>query len=219
MSKLAILSANLGNFDKSVEPVDQTLPDGIERIDFRRYTDSDFPPITGLTPRLQYRIPKYFGWQMFKGYDYYIWLDATMSFTREDCVKWFMEQLGDKDIAVFKHPYRNTIEQEVDHIEEHLKVGKPYITKRYKNGLHKEQLEDIKLDKNYDDDHLYASTAFIYKDSERVRDALRLCWLHSSRYYSCDQMAFTYTLKDLDVKVIWENQYHTKYLSEVSKHE
>src|SRR3990167_3032462 len=111
MSKIAILSCNLGNFDKVIKPVDQELPDGIEQIDYHCFTDSDFPPITGLTPRLQYRIPKLFGWQMFPDYDYYIWLDGSMSFTREDSAKWYMGKLGNADMAVFKHPWRKTIQE------------------------------------------------------------------------------------------------------------
>jgi hypothetical protein len=216
--RLCILSANLGNFDKVVEPVEQLLPEGIDSIAYHCFTDSDFPPITGLTPRFQYRIPKFFGWQMFPDYDYFIWLDGSLSFTKEDGAKWFTEQLKNADIAVFKHPWRKTIKEEADHIEDHLQQGKPYITARYKNGLHKEQLKDIQLDKYYEDDHLYASTAFIYRDGEEVRDALRMCWLHQSRYYTCDQLAFTYALKDLAVKVIAENPFKASHLTHVSKH-
>ncbi len=216
--RLAILSANLGSFDKIVKPVEQELTLGIDEIAYHCFTDSDFPPVTGLTPRLQYRIPKCFGWQMFTGYDYYIWLDGSMSFTTPDCVSWFIEQLGNADFAVFKHPYRKTIQEESDHIEDHLNQEKPYITSRYKNGLHKEQLADIQLDDNYEDDHLYASTAFIYRDSEEVRDALRMWWLHQSRYYTCDQLAFTYALRGLAVKVIDENPFKASHLTHTSKH-
>lgn len=211
--KLSILSANLNSFDKPVDPVGQTTPST-----FHMFDDKNFPPITGLTPRFQYRIPKYFGWQMFEGYDVYIWLDGSMTFERDDSAKWFLDQLGAADFAVFKHPWRKTIQEEADHIEDHLQKKKPYITSRYKNGLHKEQLADIQLDENYVDDHLYASTAFIYRDSEEVRDALRLLWLHQSRYYTCDQLAFTYGLRNLEVNVIKDNPFKCKYLAHVSKH-
>lgn len=216
--KLAILSANLNSFDKVVKPVEQELPKGVDQIAYHCFTDNDFPPITGLTPRLQYRIPKCFGWQMSPGYDYYIWLDGSMSFTKEDSAKWFVDQLGNADFAVFKHPYRSTIQEECDHIEDHLNQEKPYITSRYKNGLHKEQLADIQLDDSYEDDHLYASTAFIYRDSEEVRDAMRMWWLHQSRYYTCDQLAFTYALRGLAVKVIHENPFKASHLTHASKH-
>lgn len=217
MKRIAILTANLGNFDTPVDPVKQILPDDVGYT-FHRFDDKNFPPIAGLTPRLQYRIPKMFGWQMYPGYDYYIWLDGSMSFTRPDSAKWFLDKCQDYDMALFKHPYRNTIQEETDHIEEYLKKKDKYITPRYENGLHKEQLNDIKLDVNYVDDHLFTSTAFIYRDSEEVRNALRLWWLHTSRYFTVDQIALPYVVKDLQVNTITENQYKVKYLTEVSKH-
>lgn len=212
--KTIILTANLGDFDTPVDPVRQTT-----HVSFCRFTDENFPPVTGLTPRLQYRLPKMFGWQFMPGYDVYIWLDGSFSLPRGDSVEWLLEQLGDVDMALFKHPWRNTIQEETDHIEEHLRAEKPYITSRYKNGFHQEQLADIKLDKDYVDDRLFTSTAFVYRDSEPVRDALRMWWLHTSRYFTVDQLALPYVTRNLKVNVIEDNQYKTPYLELVSRHE
>lgn len=211
--KRAILSANLGSFDKPVEPVAQNVD-----FTYHCFTDKDFPPITGLTPRFQYRIPKLFGWQMFPGYDIYLWLDASMSLTREDSLQWFLNKLGDADMALFKHPWRNSIKEESDHIEEYLSKEDKYLTPRYKNGLHKEQLADIQKDKDYVDDKLFASTAFIYRDSEDVRDVLRMWWLHQSRYYTCDQLALPYVARGVTVNTIEDNLFKSKFITLVSKH-
>lgn len=219
MAKVAILQANLGGFDTPKDPVKQNIP-----TTFHRFTDENFPPITGLTPRFQYRIPKLFGWQMFPGYDYYIWLDGSVSLQRPDCVEWYLKQLGDGDMAFFKHPNRKTIREEVDHLENYskrkdgTKRGQDYVIRRYENGLHKEQLEDIQLDKDFKDGKLYASTTFIYKDSEEVRDALRLWWLHQSRYWTCDQVALPYVVRSLAVKTLNEPIYKSGYISLVSQH-
>src|SRR3989338_9885989 len=101
--RIAVLQANLGDFDTPVKPVSQSIP-----FTFHRWTDKNFPPITGLTSRMQYRIPKTHGWQMLPGYDYYIWLDGSVSFTRDDSIKYYLDQIGDNDIALFKHPQRQT---------------------------------------------------------------------------------------------------------------
>lgn len=211
---VCILQANLGNFDTPVDPVEQSIPS-----DFHRWTDDDFPPIVGLTPRLQYRIPKTYGWEMKPGYDHYIWLDGGMSLQDPDCVKWYLEQLGDRDIALFKHPYRSTIQEEVEHIEEHLRLGKPYITPRYKGGLHREQLNRI-LSTPYKDKTLFASTAFIYRNVTKVHFMMKN-WLFSSvRYFTCDQVALPYLLwkHGLKVRTLTEPIYHTKYLTMVGHH-
>jgi hypothetical protein len=217
----AILTCNLGNFDTPVDPVPQVTK---EPYEFHRFDDDNFKPIEGLTPRFQYRIPKMFGWQMFPGFTHYIWLDGSVSLMREDSVEWFLDALGDADMALFKHPYRKTIQEEVDHIETYLnrragtKRGQDYLINRYENGLHKEQWADIQLDADYIDDKLYASTAFIYKDSEAVRDFFRLWWLHQSRYWTVDQIALPYVARNLWINVINENPFKGKYVSKVSDH-
>lgn len=220
--KIAILTANLGNFDVNAkDPVKQELPEGVEEIVFHRFTDEDFPPITGLTPRLQYRIPKLFGWEMFPNYDVYIWFDSSMSLQRTDCAKWFLEQLGDMDMAFFKHPVRRNMRQEVEHIEEKLQENNWYITPRYKNGLHKEQLQLALKSNHFTDNNLYASNVFIYRDNQFSRETLQEWWFQQSRYFTCDQVNLPYAIyltPLTKVKKIEENVFKIGYTSLVSHH-
>lgn len=201
--KVAVLSANLGEFDTFVKPVPQTVPHT-----YHCWTDKDFPPITGLTPRFQYRIPKTHGWQMEMGYDIYVWLDASMSFARKDSLEWLIKQLGKNDMAFFKHPWRDNVKEEIAHIEDHLSKGKKYITDRYKNGLHNEQPV---LDP---DDKLYFSGVFIYKNTPKAQQALIQWWYFQSRYYTCDQANLPYALQNIDVGVIDEDPFNCKYLTQ-----
>lgn len=213
--KVAILQANLGNFDTPIDPVEQTIP-----FTFHRWTDENFPPILGLTPRMQYRLPKTHGWQMLPHFDYYLWLDGTVSLQREDCLQWYLDQLGKNDIALFKHPDRHSIKAEVEHIEDHLQKGKPYITARYKNGLHREQLDIIQKDKYYQDNKLYASTAFFYRNNSRMQSMLQDWWYYQSRYFTCDQVVLPWLLDNwgVKVKVLDEPIYDTGFISLVSHH-
>lgn len=215
----AVLSANLGNFDTPHQPITQL---GINYLQ-HTFTDEDFPPITGLTPRFQYRIPKIFGWQIFPGRQYYLWMDAAFTLATPDSLKWFVDRIGNNDFAFFAHPNRNTIREEVDHIEEQLnKKGKTkgsrYLLDRYENGLHKEQYTDICLDKDYVDDALYHSGVFIYKDSEHTRDVMRLWWMHQSRYWTCDQVALPYILKDSAVVTLPGAPDNCEHITRVSNH-
>lgn len=220
--KIAILTANLGNFDKPIEPIAQLDLDWPEEIElaFHCFTDKDFPPITGLSPRLQYRIPKLFGWEMYPGYDIYIWLDGSMSLQDPHSIIWLLEKLGNAEAAFFKHPWRDTIQEEVDHIEEKLVERNKYIVSRYDNGLHKEQLELIKKDKEYVDDTLYASTAFIYRNTPQVQDMLNRWWHYQSRYYTCDQVVLPWVVDTSGIVVneIEEDIFNNPYISLVSKH-
>ena len=217
--RIAVLTANLGKFDADVLNIKQKLPENVEMM-FYRYTDQNFPPITGLTPRLQYRIPKMFGWQMMPGYDYYLWLDGSMSLQDKMSVDWFIKKAKTVEMVVFKHPWRKTLKEETDFIEAKLKEGNKYITSRYLNGLHKEQYNDIMEDKTYVDDKLYASTVFMYQNTERVREMMKLWWIHTTRYFTVDQIALPYAIRKSGVSVyeIEDSPFKCKYVSVTSKH-
>lgn len=216
-----MLTANLGGFDTPVDPVSQNMPGGFDTA-FHRFTDDNFPPITGLTPRLQYRIPKLFGWQMYPGYDAYLWFDASMSLPNPESLWYFTMLLTNEnvDAVFFKHPWRKTIREEVEHIDIKLKEGNDYITSRYKNGFHNEQLEIIQLEQGYTDDHLYASNVFMYRNNDRMKEAMHFWWYYQSRYLTCDQVSLPYALylAKAKVHVIQDDVFKSEYVSLVSKH-
>lgn len=216
--KTLVLTANLGNFDTEVAMVPQNT--NRSEVEFRRLTDSNFPPIAGLTPRMQYRIPKLFGWKMFPGYDNYIWIDGCMQLLHPDSVNFFLEQLGNADMAFFKHPQRNSVVEEVMYIEEKLMQQNKYIVDRYNNGLHGEALQEFSKDERFRDNVLYTSTAFVYRNNIRVREMMEEWWYYQSRYFTCDQVSLPYAIHRAGLKVnkIDMNQYKIPYLTLISKH-
>ena len=217
--KVGILTANLGGFDENFEPVEQNVPNGIEVV-FHKWTDINFPPITGLTPRFQYRIPKLFGWQMFPDCDFYLWLDGSMSLQHPNCLKWFIGQIEGNDMVLFRHPERSTIKSEVDFIEKKIKEGNKYLLSRYENGLGEECYGEIIKDGEFVDDQLFASTVFVYRNTRKVQKALKDWWFWQSRFWSCDQIPLPYVLwkNKIKIKTINENVFDFKYLTLASKH-
>ncbi len=209
--RIAVISANMGNFDKPVEYVKQSM-----EYDFHRFTDENFlPRHCSMTSRLQARIPKMFGWEMVPGYDYYLWVDASFSLQHPDSVKWFLEQCDGMDIAVLKHPMRSTIQEEADYLKKRLVEEKkglkdPYVTNRYENELVDEQLAAIKGDEEYVDNCLYASTALIYHNNKRVENMMRHWWFHTSRYHSVDQLSLPYVIRKsgCSVRIIPTQRHH-----------
>ncbi len=211
--KLLIYTANLGNFDKTQNNEEQELPEGIDQIEYWRCTDSDFPPrFNAMTPRLQARIVKMFAYQMKSDFDYYLWVDSSCRLPRADSAKWFMEKLGNANMAVFAHPNRKTIQEEADYLKHRLSIGCPYVTPRYEN----EDIDGI-LTEVDPSAPLYASTAFIYRRSPLVELAMKEWWYFTSRYHSIDQLGFTEAIKDLKVNVIPDDYQRCDYLEFVRK--
>jgi hypothetical protein len=206
--EIVVISASLGGFDSRRDHEEQSVD-----CDFYHFTDENFPPRSkSMTPRLQARIPKMFSWQMVRGYDYYLWVDSSCRLADRNSVKWFIEQLGDADIAVFKHPHRNTVQEEADYLKHRLAIKCPYITPRYAGEDIDGQLGEVDPQ-----GPLYASTAFIYKDGPEVRAALKEWWYHTSRWHSIDQLSLPQAILygDAKVKIIPDNYLKCKALEYV----
>lgn len=222
--KVSVISANLGSFDVPVPMVVQNGDDGVLE---HRFTDQNFPPRhCTMTPRLQARIPKMFGWQMepIASYkpDIIIWHDASMALLHPDSVSWLVSRVENADIAFFRHPFRHSIKEEADYIRERIKNGDTYLKSRYENELLDEQvracLDDIPAP-IYQDDTLYATTVFVYRNIPAVHELLEKWWVHTSRYHAVDQLAIPYLVKkaqmknNLKVYEIQDNLYKTQYLT------
>jgi hypothetical protein len=208
---VAVITANLGGFDPNGIYCEQSLP-----YDFYKFTN--FPPrYNAMTPRLQARIVKIFGWQMVPPHDFYIWVDASCIMSHRDSIKWFLKNCEGVDMAFFKHPERNTIREEADFLKTRLKRRDKYIVTRYKNELIDEQLAAINTDKSFKDQNLFASTAFVYKNNPKVQNIMFHWWYHTSRYHIIDQLSLPYILftQRCKVRIISDNYLKIPYLKHI----
>ena len=208
---ICVMSANLGNFDIPPKHVPQSVP-----CDFYTFTDENFRPrIKAMTPRLQAKIPKLFGWQMLAGYDYYVWLDGHGVLTSPDSIKIFYENCVDNDIVVIKHRTHSSINHEFRYMRKGITQKAEYIVARYENELMREMYHEIARDKDYVDDLMVLGGMFMYRNTGAVQKMLKEWWYYVSRYAVQDQLSFAYVLKKsgLRVKVL---PHDTKVLPYVS---
>lgn len=210
--KVAVISANLGQggYDQPAPWPELIAPDGVE-ISVIRLTDETFPPrLLAMTSRLLCGEPKMFGWDLFPGFDVYLWIDASCRPT-PTAVEWFMSRLGKREMAVFQHPDRRTIRDEYDFVVERMKrPGETYLTSRYKGERFDELF--VWLSRQWDEDgyqdaHLYASTAFIYRPTPNVKRMMADWWLTKTRWSLHDQIAWPYLIwkRGIYVNVIPDN--------------
>ena len=188
-----MISANLNGFDSYTPPCSQA---GVI-LHVQCFTDQNFPPRRQtMTPRLQARIPKMFGWDLLPGAEVYLWLDASFRLTSERSARWFVDALGESDLALFDHPHRHSIRDEARHISGKLRTGSLYLTQRYQGEDLDGQLGAVLRD-GYEDDTLFATMAFAYRPSSRVKALLGDWWIHTSRFHAVDQLALPY--------LVWEH--------------
>lgn len=190
---IALIQASLGGFDKENTHVEQSM-----KYDRFLFTDENFPPRPkAMTPRLQAKIPKFFGWQLKPGYDFYLWLDGNIKITNPDTIKYFYEQCtkDSADFVVLRHPRRPNIRQEARYLRKGINQQSNYIVGRYVGEWTPEQVEVINKNKHYVDDLMVNGGIFMYRNHKGVQDLLKEWWYMTTRYSVFDQMAFPYLLK------------------------
>jgi len=215
MQRIALIRVNLGNFEPEVKWVEQDLPDWI-KMDVHRFTDANFPPRSkSMSPRLQMHILKSFVWEYVPGYDHYIWVDESMAMMHPDSAFWLLDKCLGYDFACFEHPDRKSIKEEYDYMKFKLSDGSKYIPARYTGEFIDEQYKIIQMDEDYKDDLLVATTAFVYANTEKARNALTVWWYHVSRYTVSDQLSFPYVVKKMNasINVLKENVFDFPYLT------
>lgn len=206
--KVCVLSANLGGYDVPREWPEQVTD---HKVTYVRLHDGNFPPRPlAMTSRLQCGIPKWFGVDFAPpDTDVIIWIDASCVPT-PIAAEWFIEKLGDADMAVLAHPDRHTVRDEFLFVTRKLAEGNRYLTSRYRGEWLDEQYRRIgparaaKL-------RLFASTAFAYRvkgdgmEAEalnaRVTGALAEVFLWKARFHLHDQLAFAYVLHQHRVRL------------------
>lgn len=197
--KVALISANIGTFDKPSEPVPQSIP-------YDRYHFTQHTRFNSLSPRMEARLIKSFAWQMIPEHEYYLWVDSSCKLSDPESIRWFISKCRG-DIAVFKHPNRATIQEEADYLKHRLAINCPYITPRYKGEDIDGQLKEVNPEAP-----LYASTAFIYRLNDSTKAMFKEWWYHITRYHSIDQLSFTQALRGCEVNVIEESYLKIPYL-------
>lgn len=194
---IAVVSASLGGFDKTQNHVPQSLP-----YDNFYFTDENLPPRPkAMTPRLQAKIPKFFGWQLVPGYDYYLWLDGTFTLALPDSLKFFYDNCQGYDITILRHNRRPDVRQEWRYLRKGLRQQSRYLLGRYEGEWNLEQYEAITADPDFKDDLLLNGGVFMYKNTPKVQEAMKEWWYLTTRYTVFDQMALPYALKKFDLKM------------------
>lgn len=207
--RVAVITANLGAFDATVTHVPQ---EGVE-VDVHVFTDADLPPRPlSLSPRLLAKIPKCFALDLRPGYDAYLWIDASLALSRSDSVRWFLDQMDGRTLAIFRHPHRNTVGEEADFLRTKLPHSR-YLQKRYLG----EDLDGLMAAMGPEAVTLplYAAGCFCYKAQSDVPEALREWWGWVTRYHANDQLSLPYVLQRWMVApaVIDEDIYHASHVA------
>jgi len=72
--------------------------------------------------------------------------------------------------------------------------GERYLTSRYADEWLDDEYAHIVADPTFEDRHLFASTAFMYRPTPRVLAMLKETWFGKTRWHLHDQLYFAYAI-------------------------
>jgi len=228
--KILVLTACLGEGTVVASTKQEGFYSGINPVVYNTVdevvvTDKDFPPrLKAMTSRLQAKIPKMLGYQLYPGYDYYIWKDANISFQKSNTADWLVSRCGFAHAAFFRHSARSRIQDEADFIEQVMARGDPYLVNRYSGEPMQEQVKHYKANPLFSDNRLFECGVFVYKKEVITKSApniLEQWFYHCARWSVNDQLSLPYVLsnnQDYIVNTIDKNIFGNEYTFYHSAH-
>jgi len=106
MSDLTIITGIFGGYD-TVKPHRQ------QTVDVRWVTVQDDPRYADLHPRTAAKRPKLFPWE-YTTTECSVWIDGSFAIISPDFAAMVLDVLASTDLAMFRHPWRNCIYDEVN---------------------------------------------------------------------------------------------------------
>lgn len=211
--KIALITANIGNFDPVTIPVKQLGA----QVDYYCYTENNLPsPLPHLNNRLKGKYIKMMTHRFLPDYDYYVWADSN-AYIHSDFFALDMVEKG-WDVSICKHHERKDVYEEIDYILENMNSGSEYLLKRYKDEPWYEEYE-FYLQSGMPDIPLYACKFFARRNVPRVNKAFEEWWMKTLEYSNFDQTMFSWITWrfGLSVRELDYNSMVSKHLK-ISKH-
>lgn len=178
-------------------------------------TTSQAPRTKAMHPRLRAKMPKMLQWAEMPGYDYYIWLDASLSITNPKAAELFVDACRDFDACFFMHRGRSSIKQEVDFVVDNM-PNDTYLSQRYEGEDMINQVDSYLSDPTFKDDRLFECGNFVYSKNlvhNADHNLLKEWFYHNCIWSVEDQLSLPYLIHKFGTKVgtLSGTQYHNHY--------
>lgn len=207
--KVAIITANIGNFDQIKGIPRQTI-----NVDYYCYFDNNLPyPLPNLNDRLKSKYVKIQTHRFLPGYDAYIWIDGRVEITANVFCEEMIKSLGESDVAMFDHPERSTVNEEMGFMQEQMRNGNHYLLSRYGN-------QDIKSEGDFYQKEgvgeypLFACTIFARRNNDKINAAFNEWWMRCIEFSYFDQTMFTYAWvkHNLEMRTLYREDFKKQFV-------
>lgn len=178
MDKIILYSCNVGNYDEKIN-------DGRIYIEGVNKFNSD---------RMNAKMPKILPHLFLPVHDYSIWIDSNIELLVKPID--LVQLMGNYECMVFKHPYRENINQEIEECKK----------------ANVDSIQNLEYHGNKEGE-LAACGIIVRKNTYNVRMHSLSWWGEICRGSVRDQLSFPYTLGRISkyIKTEWEFPFNSKY--------
>lgn len=128
-----------------------------------------------------------------------VWIDANV-FLRTDKKVLVENLLGDNDMVLFKHPYRNTAYEEFETLKKEERFKIPWLQEKL--ALQEERYRS----EGFDGGKLYECNFIIRRNNEKVNTLMNAWWAEITAWQWRDQVSLPYVIwkygKDIKISEI-----------------
>lgn len=203
------MTANIGSFDEIHGIPRQTIP-----VDYYYYFDNNLPfPLPNLNNRLKSKYVKIQTHRFLENYDAYIWIDGRVEITADVFCEEIIKQLGYDDVAIFPHPEREWVSEEIGYMIKQMMAGNEYLLSRYGNQEIKTEASFYAETRAFKEP-LYACTIFARKNNKKTNEAFNEWWRRCIEFSYFDQTMFSYVAmkENLKVKELDRNEFRKQFV-------
>ncbi|NBU48478.1 MAG: DUF616 domain-containing protein [Flavobacteriales bacterium] len=190
--KIAVITANFGGIDSPKELPPQTVE--FDRFYFNE-NNSHFP-MAGLDARMKAKFYKMLP-HLVLPHDVFVWVDGNVGSYSQYFIQTILEALEGHDIAIHKHPDRETVFEESSHMIREIQNGNQYLTSRYKAKHLQQEMERYGDVFAKGDSSLYWCGLFARFNSPKINKCFEKWHFENILMSNFDQINFSYCTKGL----------------------
>lgn len=191
--KIAVITANFGNFDTVKEIPPQSVP-----FDRYYYTEKNSPfPFHTIDNRLRAKVFKMLPHQFLEDYDVYVWVDGNVQIKNFGTIEEMVKPLKNAQVSISRHPERMSIYEEADFICKEIKKGNRYLKNRYSPESLQREINYIGLEM----EGLYWCGLFARRNTQHVNSAFEDWYMKNVLWTNFDQINFVKVVEEWKLQV------------------
>lgn len=187
---IAVISASIGDFDTP-----KLFPEQDIECDYYYFTETP-TPFHSSDSRLKAKYFKMLAHEIMP-HDILVWVDGNVQIKTSSFIREFINEMGNADVCLAKHPFRDSVYNEADFIASEIDKGNKYFLQRYSKESILQEVGSMRKDIK----GLYWCGLFARRNNTKVNAAFCDWFLENVLWTNFDQNNFVKIVYKHNLKI------------------